>query len=56
MFKAAAVRLSRLAAGLGPSPAPTTGAARPLADGGAVAPTAGGAAAEAVSHVENQVG
>jgi anaerobic selenocysteine-containing dehydrogenase len=54
MFKAAAVRLSMVATGHGPAPAPTTGAARPLSDA-RVPPTAGGGTGEATSHVGNQV-
>ncbi|WP_217914539.1 molybdopterin oxidoreductase family protein [Miltoncostaea marina] len=50
-FKVAAVRVTRLGAGDGPSPAPTTGASAPAA--GVAAPaTTGGAAAEARSRME----
>ncbi len=45
IFKTAAVAVRRIAPGDGPSPAPTTTASAPVSDG--VAPTRGGAAAQA---------
>jgi anaerobic selenocysteine-containing dehydrogenase len=45
LFKTAAARVTRVSAGEGPSPAPTTTASRPVGDG--VPETVGGAAAEA---------
>jgi len=52
-FKVAAVRLTKIADGTGPSPAPTTGASAPTGDL-PVPPTTGGAAAEATSTVEDR--
>jgi hypothetical protein len=52
MFKVAAVRVTKVAAGDGtPSPAPTTTASAPVVDLPGAA-TAGGSAAEAVETVE----
>jgi hypothetical protein len=49
MFKVSAVRVTKLASGLGPAPAPTTGAAAPCDD--RVPPTVGGEAADGSSAI-----
>ena len=49
MFKVSAVRVTKLSSGLGPAPAPTTGAGAPCDD--RVSPTVGGEAADASSAI-----